>query len=123
MMVITVYVDGCGGDDPRYGFYIKETGKTSIVKCRQIANDKIPEYLALKHALEWLKAERVQDQDIIIYSDLQSLIGHVNHQFGINNDDIRELVTAIWPIVNEFSSLKIEWISRKENLAGKMLGS
>lgn len=122
-MAITVYVDGCGGDDPKYCFYVKESGKSYISKCRDVVNDKIPEYMALKSALEWLKAERAQNNDITIYSDVQSLVGHINHEFAINNDEIRSLVLEMWPMTNEFNSLKIEWISRKENLAGKILGS
>lgn len=122
-MIITVYIDGCGGADPKYGFYIKETGKSFVAKCQSITNDKIPEYLALKSALEWLIQESAQNDDITIYSDFETMVHQVNNKYSINNDDIRVLVQEIWPMIKVFSSLKIEWMSRKENLAGKMLGS
>ncbi len=122
-MAITIYVDGCGGSDPKYGFFVKETGKSFVTKCAAGPNDKVPEYLALKSALEWLVSESAQNNDITIYTDFKTLVDQVNHESAINNDELRNIVTEMWPIIQTFSSLEIRWISRKENPAGKMLGS
>lgn len=121
--MITIYVDGGGGDDPKYGFYVNETGKSVFERCSNTSNDKIPEYLALKSALEWLEAESAYGQEIVIYSDCETLVCHMNQKCGINNDDIRDLVRAMLPMVKKFSSLEIKWVPREENLAGKLLGS
>jgi len=47
----------------------------------------------------------------------------LNHEFAINNEQLRILAQEAWGIIGKFSNLSIVWIPRKENLAGKMLGS
>lgn len=47
----------------------------------------------------------------------------LNHEFAINNEQLRELAREAWEIIGKHSNLSLVWIPRKENLAGKMLGS
>lgn len=126
--MITVYIDGGGGSngtDPKYGFYVEETGESCVKKYGgQITdNDKIPEYLALKLAFGWLLSEGRQSEKIVMRSDLESLVKQVNHEADINNDEIRDIIREIWPMRQEFKDFKLEWVEREKNLAGKMLGS
>lgn len=117
-MLISVYVDGSGGEDSGYGFYIKETGKSFYEKKPNITNNQA-EYLAIIAALKSVKS----DEDIVIYSDSKNTIAQLNHENAINNDQLRSLAREAWDLIAKFSNLKLVWIPRKENLAGKMLGS
>ena len=47
----------------------------------------------------------------------------LNHEFAINNDELRSLAREAWSLIANFSNLTLTWIPRSKNLAGKMLGS
>jgi ribonuclease HI len=78
------------------------------------------EYMAIILALK--KFVETNDE-ITIYSDSKNTVNQLNHEFAINNEKLRDLARESWLIIRKFSSLSIVWIPRKENLAGKMLGS
>jgi ribonuclease HI len=61
--------------------------------------------------------------EIVIYSDSKNTVSQLNHEYAINNDKLRSLAREAWDLVAKFSNLKIVWIPRNQNLAGKMLGS
>lgn len=63
------------------------------------------------------------NDEVTIFSDSKNTVNQLNHEFAINNERLRELARQSWQIIGKFSSLTITWIPRKENLAGKMLGS
>jgi len=63
------------------------------------------------------------NDEITIYSDSKNTVNQLNHEFAINNEQLRSLAQEAWSIIGKFSNLSIVWIPRKENLAGKMLGS
>ena len=46
-----------------------------------------------------------------------------NHEFAINNDELRSLAREAWSLMANFSNLTLTWVPRSKNLAGKMLGS
>jgi len=118
-MPISIYVDGSGGEDSGYGFYVKETGESFYEKKSNITNNQA-EYLAIIAALK----KFVQlNKDIVIYSDSKNTIAQLNHENAINNDQLRSLAREAWELIAKFSNIKLTWIPRKENLAGKMLGS
>ena len=118
-MGISIYVDGSGGSSSGYGYFVKETGESFYEKKPEITNNQA-EYLAIISAL---KKYVDSDEAIIIYSDSKNTVNQLNHEFAINNDHLRNLAREAWLIIAKFSSLSIIWIPRKENLAGKMLGS
>ena len=78
------------------------------------------EYLAIISAL---KKFVDTNNEIIICSDSKNTVNQLNHEFAINNEKLRDLARESWLIIGKFSNLSIVWIPRKENLAGKMLGS
>ena len=78
------------------------------------------EYMAIILALK--KFVETNDE-ITIQSDSKNIVNQLNHEFTINNEKLRDLARESWLIIRNFSSLSIVWIPRKENLAGKMLGS
>ena len=118
-MKISVYVDGSGGSDGGFGFFVKETGESFYEKKSEITNNQA-EYLAIISAL---KKFVDADNEITIFSDSKNTVNQLNHEFAINNDKLRDLARKSWLIIGKFSSISIVWIPRKENLAGKMLGS
>ena len=117
--MISVYVDGSGGPNSGYGFFVKETGESFYEKKPNLTNNQA-EYIAIISALN--KYANSNDE-IIIYSDSKNTVNQLNHEFAINNEKLRDLARESWLIIGKFSNLSIVWIPRKENLAGKMLGS
>ena len=116
-MKINVYVDGSGGENSGYGYFVKETGESSFEKKPNLTNNQA-EYLAI---INVLKKFVNSDDEIIIFSDSKNTISQLNHEFAINNDQLRVLAQEAWPIMGKFSNLTLTWIPRKENLAGLML--
>ena len=117
--MVSVYVDGSGGPDSGYGFFVKETGESFYEKKSGITNNQA-EYIAIISALK--KFARY-DEEVVIYSDSKNTVNQLNHEFAINSEQLRELAREAWEIIGKFSNLSIVWVPRKENLAGKMLGS
>jgi len=118
-MAISIYVDGSGGTSSGYGYFVKETGESFYEKKSDLTNNQA-EYLAIISALN----KYVDSSDkIIIYSDSKNTVNQLNHEFAINNEALRNLAREAWEMIGKFSNLSIVWIPRKENLAGKMLGS
>jgi ribonuclease HI len=116
---ISVYVDGSGGPNGGFGFFVKETGESFYEKKSEITNNQA-EYMAIISAL---KKYVDTDDEITIFSDSKNTVNQLNHEFAINNEKLRDLARESWLIIGKFSNLSIVWIPRKENLAGKMLGS
>jgi ribonuclease HI len=118
-MAISIYVDGSGGENSGYGYFVKETGDSFYEKKPNLTNNQA-EYLAIIAAL---KKFVDSDQEITIFSDSKNTVSQLNHEFAINNEQLRILAQEAWSIMGKYSKLTLTWVPRKENLAGKMLGS
>ncbi|MGI0087919.1 MAG: RNase H family protein [Nitrosotalea sp.] len=118
-MPLSIFVDGSGGLDSGFGFFVKETGESFYKKEPGITNNQA-EFMAIIAALE--KYLNSQDE-IVIYSDSKNTVSQLNHEFAINNSQLRVLAMEAWELVAKCKNLKIMWIPREKNLAGKMLGS
>ena len=118
-MPISVYVDGSGGENSGYGYFVKETGESFYEKKPNITNNQA-EYMAIISAL---KKFVCTEEEITIFSDSKNTVSQLNHDFAINNEQLRTLAQEAWNLIGQFSNLKLTWVPRKENLAGKMLGS
>ena len=118
-MMLNIFVDGSGGDDSGFGFFVKDTGESFYKKESNITNNQA-EYLAI---ISVLKKFLGTSDEIIIYSDSKNTVSQLNHEYAINNNQLRTLAREAWDLMAKFSNLKIKWIPRNENLAGKMLGS
>jgi len=118
-MTISIYVDGSGGENSGYGYFVKETGESFYEKKPNLTNNQA-EYMAIITAL---KKFVNLDDEIIIFSDSKNTISQLNHDFAINSEQLRILAQEAWSIIGKFPNLTLTWIPRKENLAGKMLGS
>ena len=116
-MGISVYVDGSGGPNGGFGYFVKETGESFYEKKPEITNNQA-EYMAI------IAVQKNLDyREITIFSDSKNTISQLNHEFAINNEKLRELAREAWSLFGKFSKITLLWIPRKENLAGKMLGS
>lgn len=118
-MILSIFADGSGGPEGGYGFLVKETGESFYKKEPYVTNNQA-EYLAIISALK--KFLGSQDE-VIIYSDSKNTVSQLNHEFAINNNELRTLAMQAWDLMAKYQDLKIKWIPRAENLAGKMLGS
>lgn len=118
-MVLSIFVDGSGGPNSGFGFFVKETGESFYKKEPDITNNQA-EYMAIISALQ--KFAGTEDE-IVIYSDSKNTVSQLNHEYAINNDKLRSLAMQTWDLAAKFPNLKIIWIPRNRNLAGKMLGS
>ena len=118
-MTLSIYVDGSGGANSGYGFFVNETGESFYENKSDITNNQA-EYLSIISALK--KFESSNDE-IIIFSDSKNTVNQLNHEFAINNDELRSLAREAWSLIAKFSNLKLTWVPRSKNLAGKMLGS
>lgn len=118
-MVISIFVDGSGGPNSGFGFFVKETGESFYKKEPDITNNQA-EYMAIISVLQKFVGT---GDEIVIYSDSKNTVSQLNHEYAINNDKLRSLAREAWDLVAKFSNLKIIWIPRNQNLAGKMLGS
>jgi ribonuclease HI len=118
-MSISIYVDGAGGDNSGYGFYVKETGESFYEKKPNITNNQA-EYIAIISALKKFVETK---EEVAIYSDSKNTVSQLNHDYAINNEQLRALAREAWELLAKNPKIKISWIPRKENLAGKMLGS
>ena len=118
-MKISIFVDGSGGSNSGYGYFVKETGESFYEKKSELTNNQA-EYLAIISALNKFVDSK---DEITIFSDSKNTVNQLNHEFAINNEQLRNFAREAWGIIPKFPSLSIVWIPRKENLAGKMLGS
>lgn len=118
-MVLSVFVDGSGGANSGFGYFVKETGESFYEKKSDITNNQA-EYMAIISVLK--KFSGIVDE-IVIYSDSKNTVSQLNHEYAINNDQLRILAREAWELMTKLPNLKITWIPRNQNLAGKMLGS
>ena len=116
---VTVYVDGSGGDDPGFGYYMAETGETFYEKRAGITSNQA-EYLAILAALKKVAGT---GSPVTIRSDSKNTVMQLNHEYAINSEPLRDLARQAWPLIAAMPGLRIEWVPRSENPAGKMLGS
>lgn len=57
---------------------------------------------------------------VLVLSDNEVVVKQLSRQYHIGNDRLRKLAMRIWQMCQNVE-VKYQWISRKENLAGKML--
>ncbi|MGB9003363.1 MAG: RNase H family protein [Nitrosotalea sp.] len=68
--MLSIFVDGSGGPDSGFGFYVQETGESFYKKEPGITNNQA-EYMAIIAALK--KYHNLQDE-IVIYSDSKNTV-------------------------------------------------
>lgn len=118
-MKLHIYVDGSGPPESKFGYFVEETKRSSLKRMEGLTNNE-SEYHAI---IEVLKDPEIHPSDeITIYSDSNLVINQINHEFAINNESLRKLAMEVWSITKD-RKVNFEWVPRKANRAGKMLGS
>ena len=117
--MVTIYVDGAGGISSGYGYYVRETGASEYMDKPGLTNNQA-EYSAVLAALE-----KFADSagPVTVLSDSQVVARQINHEYAINDPTLRDMARAVWRLLPSHGNVKVQWIPRRENLAGKMLGS
>ena len=117
---ISVYVDGSGGLNGGFGFFVKETGESFYEKKSEITNNQA-EYMAIISALKKFVGT---DNEITIYSDSKNTVNQLNHEFAINNEKLRDLARESWVIIAKFSKSILSFgFLEKKILQVRCLGS
>ena len=124
-MEYRIYVDSSTNGEMRW--YNETTGE--FRKHRMSADRPLheAEHLAVVRAIKDNIAKISSGDKIEICCDRETVVSQLNHKAGIKEDSVRKLADTIWSI--EYKSkleknveVKIVWVSRKNNPAGKMLG-
>jgi ribonuclease HI len=115
-----IYVDGGGGADSGYGYIVDGTGESKYIKEPGLTNNQA-EYKAILRAVTDFEDE---EDGILIKSDSRNTVKQLQHEFAINKDSLRDLARQVWTTIGNMTcNVEFEWVPRKENKAGKMLGS
>jgi len=66
------------------------------------------------------KTKRPLPPPVLVLSDNEVVIRQLRREYHIGNDKLRKLAQQVWQMIQNVE-VKLEWIPRTENLAGKML--
>ncbi len=121
-----VYVDSSPKGELRWiDTATNEIGRHRIGKGRGVHE---AEFQALMVALDDT-LQRLRDKETVeLYCDRQVVVNQLNHKAGIKEKTILKMADKVWNLAFQARKEKeIEvrflWVSRKENPAGKMLGT
>jgi len=126
---MNIYVDGSGKRPGSYCFLIPEKHIVRIFHQpidKPITNNQA-EYKAIISALEYIQKNKEYlkleflNLDINIYSDSLIIINQLDHSFAIKSSSLRKLAIETWKLC-EGLNVNFNWVRRKENKAGKILG-
>lgn len=112
---IRIYVDGSGGDNPGYTWVCEQTDETLFVSTPAHTNNET-EYLAIISALRYFGADHDR---LVIYSDSQLVVSQINGSYKTRDTRMRRLKREV--LRTKKPCHKIQWIPRKQNVAGHML--
>lgn len=119
-----IYVDG--GFRREGGGHIAWLNETTGQVFHQASDCKDSfrcEYEAILHLLRNAKGLGLDDE-IQIRSDNETVVRQLNHDYAINDPDIRQYAMDVWAFNGRFHRhIDFVWIPRQENKAGKLLGS
>jgi len=66
------------------------------------------------------KTKRPLPPPVLVISDNEVVVKQLSRQYHIGNSKLRKLAQRVWQMTQNLE-VEFRWISRKENLAGKML--
>jgi ribonuclease HI len=121
-----VYVDSSPKGELRwFDRATNEIGRHRIRKGRGVHET---EFLAVMNALEDVLPRLGGKETVELYCDRQVVVNQLNHKAGINEKAILKIADKVWNLALQAKKekeieVKFLWVSRKENPAGKMLGT
>ena len=121
-----VYVDSSPKGELRwFDRATNEIGRHRIGKERGVHE---AEFLAIMMALDDILVRLGAKETVELYCDRQVVVNQLNHKAGIKEKTILKIADQVWNLAfrarkeNEIE-VRFLWVSRKENPAGKMLGT
>jgi ribonuclease HI len=114
-----IYVDASFSKDTdsRIAWYNETSDKSFFTKLDCVDSFRC-EFQAVLRALEYHK----ELSEITILMDNQVVADQLTHKSGINHEDALNVAKKIWDLTSD-KKVRFLWIPRKQNKAGKMLGS
>lgn len=79
------------------------------------ATNNLAEYRAVIAALEWLLAEGLVGERVLVRSDSQLLIRQMQGQYAVRSERILPLYRRVRELAGRFRSLRFEWVPRELN--------
>jgi ribonuclease HI len=119
--VIRIFTDGSGcrpdGKGSGFAWLREDTGARKIERIDGLTNNEA-EYSAVLSALQGLQS----NMNIEILCDSELVCCQFNGKWRVSNPSLSELLSTIRDLVKSKGlRVKLTWIPRRENLAGKML--
>ncbi len=110
----TAVTDGGKRKDITYGSYIIYDPYGNILHHKQLVygygTSNSAEYLTALHALR--KCRELNIDNLVLFTDSYLLVNHVNGNFNINYDHLRELVKSIRQELSKFNSVSMKKVTR-----------
>lgn len=76
------------------------------------------EYLALLKTLDLVNEKRAGSGDQVIRSDSKLVVNQVKGEWQVNEPRLKELNDRAKDAMQKLGSVRLEWVPRRENLAG-----
>jgi ribonuclease HI len=118
-----IYVDaGFSNGRGRLACYDEMTGKAHY-KASECKDSFRCEYEAILYALDRVK-DAAEGDELEVRIDNEVVVKQLNHESGINEEDVRRRAFKVWDWCRKKEG-KVTFVRvpRKENKAGKILGS
>jgi ribonuclease HI len=111
-----IWIDGSGynGIESKYCVVIEGRDPIITVLKERKTNNEM-EYAALYHALKECAIE-----GDVIYTDSQLLTGHITKNWKQKAEHLRNVIAQCKNLLNE-KNIRLLWLPREENIAGKIL--
>ncbi|MBI4565759.1 MAG: reverse transcriptase-like protein [Planctomycetes bacterium] len=126
-MTLSVYFDGlCQPKNPggvaTYGFLIKRDGKLLHEDCglaaepfTEGATNNVAEYTGVLKALEWILAQGLEKEPIVVRGDSELAIRQLRGEYKVKAPSIVNLFVKAREMSFRFPSLRFEWVPREQN--------
>lgn len=115
LVKMNIYTDG---GENKYCFVIPDKNIVKTFEKKEITNNEA-EYLAVIEALNFVE----EGSNVLIFSDSKLIVNQIKMEWHIKEERLKNLFKKIMEIIEKKKlKFKIEWIPRKENKAGKVLG-
>jgi ribonuclease HI len=110
-----IYADG---GKEKYCFVIPEKNIVKMFDSKDMTNNEA-EYSAVIEALKFVE----NNSKVTILSDSKLVVNQIKMEWHIKQERMREMFKEVHRLISEKNiDLKVEWVPREENKAGKILG-
>lgn len=85
------------------------------------ATNNLAEYRAVIAALEWLLAEGLAGERVLVRSDSQLVIRQIQGEYAVKSERILPLYRRVRKLAGRFAFLRFEWVPRERNYEADLL--